>query len=128
MRDQTAYIISKCVDAVRDIGSRIGPGSSRRPTFPAWCKGCAEKALDITQGGAEINFTTLEAVTYATTVDSLLAIKYLVFDQKRCSMAELIAALKANWAGLRGSAGHGQRTRPPNTAGTTTGPTPWRGG
>jgi hypothetical protein len=45
-------------------------------------KGCAEKGLDITQGGAEISFTTLEAVTYATTVDSLLAIKYLIFDKK----------------------------------------------
>jgi len=61
--------------------------------------GCAEKALDITRGGAEINFTTLEAVTYATTVDSLLAIKYLVFDKHQCSMAELIAAMKDNWQG-----------------------------
>jgi formate C-acetyltransferase len=55
--------------------------------------------LDITRGGAELSFTTLEAVTYATTVDSLLAIKHLVFDQKACSMEELVAALKANWVG-----------------------------
>ena len=61
--------------------------------------GCADKGLDVTQGGAEISFTTLEAVTYATTVDSLLAIKYLVFDKKECTMAELIKALKANWQG-----------------------------
>jgi formate C-acetyltransferase len=42
---------------------------------------------------------TIEAVTYATTVDSLLAIKYLVYDQKACSMAELVQALKDNWVG-----------------------------
>jgi hypothetical protein len=36
------------------------------------------KRADVTRGGAELNFTTLEAVTFATTVDSLLAIKYLV--------------------------------------------------
>jgi formate C-acetyltransferase len=62
-------------------------------------KGCAEKCKDVTQGGAEINFTTMEAVTYATTVDSLLAIKYLVFDEKHCTMHELITALTANWHG-----------------------------
>jgi formate C-acetyltransferase len=42
----------------------------------------------------------VEAVTYATTVDSLLAIKDLVFDRRKCSMAELIEALKANWQGF----------------------------
>jgi pyruvate-formate lyase len=47
-----------------------------------------------------LSFTTLEAVTYATTVDSLLAIKYLVFDHQKCSMAELIEALRANWQGF----------------------------
>ena len=33
------------------------------------------------------------------TVDSLLAIKYLVYDQKKCTLAELIRALKDNWQG-----------------------------
>jgi formate C-acetyltransferase len=55
--------------------------------------------MDITEGGAELGYVTIEAVTYATTVDSLLAVKYLVFDQKVCTMAELIQALKDNWNG-----------------------------
>jgi len=38
-------------------------------------------------------------VTYATTVDSLLAIQYLVFDEKKCTMAELLEAMKKNWKG-----------------------------
>jgi formate C-acetyltransferase len=62
-------------------------------------RGCAESGLDVTQGGAEISFVTVEAVTYATTVDSLLAVKYLVFDRKECTMAELAAALRDNWRG-----------------------------
>jgi formate C-acetyltransferase len=41
----------------------------------------------------------MEAVTFATTVDSLLAVKYLVFDEKKCSMDELVRALKDNWEG-----------------------------
>jgi len=96
---QTAYIIRKCVDtyeASESVRARFFP----TPYLSCLVRGCAEKALDITRGGAELNFTTLEAVTYATTVDSLLAIKYLVFDQKKCTMAELIEALKANWRGF----------------------------
>lgn len=62
-------------------------------------KGCAEQGLDITEGGAELGLATLEAVTFATTVDSLLAVKHLVFDNHECTMEELIRALKANWEG-----------------------------
>ena len=32
-------------------------------------------------------------------MDSLLAVKYLIYDKKVCSMKELITALRANWAG-----------------------------
>jgi pyruvate-formate lyase len=69
------------------------------PYVSCLVRGCAEKGLDITEGGAELGYVTIEAVTYATTVDSLLAIKYLVFDQKACTIAELIQALKDNWVG-----------------------------
>jgi formate C-acetyltransferase len=62
-------------------------------------RGCAQKGLDINQGGAELGFVTIEAVTYATTVDSLLAVKYLIYDQKVCTLAELVRALKDNWVG-----------------------------
>lgn len=95
---QTRYIIQKCVDLYEvseSIRSRFFP----TPYLSCMIKGCAQKATDITQGGAEINFTTMEAVTYATTVDSLLAVKYLVFDKKLCTMQELIEALRANWQG-----------------------------
>ncbi len=63
-------------------------------------KGCIDKCLDITQGGAELRYVTVEAVTFATTVDSLLAIKYLVYDRKICTMDYLIKALQNNWVGF----------------------------
>ena len=95
---QTRYIIDKCVEvyeASEAIRARYFPTNY----LSCLVKGCAEKGLDVTQGGAEIGFTTLEAVTFATTVDSLLAIKYLVFDKKICTMRELVDALRANWKG-----------------------------
>lgn len=95
---QTAYIINKCVE-VHERSEAIRAQYFPTPYLSCLVKGCAQKGVDITQGGAEINFTTLEAVTYATTVDALLAVKYLVFDQKKCSMEELVRALRANWEG-----------------------------
>ena len=95
---QTAYIVNKCAD-VYEASEAVRAEYLPTPYLSCLVKGCAEKGLDITRGGAEINLTTLEAVTFATTVDSLLAIKYLVFDKKACSMAELVQALKDNWKG-----------------------------
>ncbi|RJP93732.1 MAG: hypothetical protein C4518_06005 [Desulfobacteraceae bacterium] len=95
---QTRYIIKKCVDLYEkseSVRARFLP----TPYLSCLVKGCAEKGLDVTQGGAEISLVTLEAVTFATTVDALLAIKYLVFDEKKCTMEELVAALKDNWEG-----------------------------
>ena len=50
---------------------------SPTPYLSCMVRGCAEKGLDITQGGPDLFYGTVEAVTYGTTVDSLLAIKYL---------------------------------------------------
>ncbi len=97
-KQQNAYIIKKCVDLYEKSES-IRARFLQTPYLSCLVKGCAEKGLDVTQGGAEISFVTLEAVTYATTVDALLAIKYLVFDEKKCTMNELIRALKDNWEG-----------------------------
>ena len=96
---QTEYIVRKIVD-LYEISESIRAKYNPTPYLSCLVKGCAEKGMDVTQGGAEISFTTIEAVTYATTVDSLLAIKHLVFDKKLVSMEELIKALKANWKGF----------------------------
>ncbi len=96
---QTKYIVEKCVN-LYEVSESIRARFDPTPYLSCLVEGCAEKGLDVTQGGAEISFTTIEAVTYATAVDSLLAIKYLIFDKKIISMKELIKALKANWSGF----------------------------
>ena len=95
---QTAYIIKRCTE-VYEASEAVRAEFLTTPYLSCLVKGCAEQGLDVTKGGAEISFTTLEAVTFATTVDSLLAIKYLVFDKQICSMNQLIEALKDNWQG-----------------------------
>jgi formate C-acetyltransferase len=95
---QTQHIIKRIVD-LYERSEAIRAQYAPTPYLSCLVRGCAEKGLDVTQGGAELNFVTIEAVTYATTVDSLLAVKYLVFDKQLCSMTELISALQNNWRG-----------------------------
>jgi formate C-acetyltransferase len=95
---QTQHIIQKIVELYEQSES-LRADFSPTPYLSCLVRGCAERGLDVTQGGAELNFVTIEAVTYATTVDSLLAVKYLVFDEKICTMGELIQALRDNWVG-----------------------------
>ena len=95
---QTRHIIRRIVELYErseSIRARFAP----TPYVSCLVKGCARKGLDINEGGAELGYVTIEAVTYATTVDSLLAVKYLVYEQKVCTLAELIQALKDNWVG-----------------------------
>ena len=95
---QTREIIQRIV-ALYEQSESLRAEYAPTPYVSCLVRGCAQKGLDITQGGAELGYVTIEAVTYATTVDSLLALKYLVFDEKVCTMAELIQALRDNWVG-----------------------------
>ncbi len=60
---------------------------------------CIAKGQDVSCGGARYNHSGPQAVGIGTTADALAAIRQLVFDEKRVSGAELLAALKANWEG-----------------------------
>jgi len=95
---QTAYIIQHMVDFYERTET-LRATYSPTPYLSTLVRGCAESGKDVTQGGPQLRFVTIEAVTYATTVDSLLAVKYLIFDKKVCTMAELVQALRDNWEG-----------------------------
>ncbi len=95
---QLGHIVRRAVELYErseEIRARFAP----TPYLSCLVRGCAEKGLDVTRGGAELGFVTIEGVTFATTVDSLLAIRYLVFEKKECSMRELVQALRDNWEG-----------------------------
>ncbi len=108
---QLTYVIRRTV-ALYERSTALRAAYSPTPYLSCLVRGCADKALDCTQGGAELSFVTVEGVTFATTVDSLLAIKYLVFDQKLCDMDTLIKALKANWKGYEVLQAHAKNRAP----------------
>lgn len=96
--EQTRHIVKAIVE-LYERGESLRAAYHPTPYLSTLVRGCAAKGKDITQGGPELNFVTIEGVTFATTVDSLLAVRHLVFDRKACSMDELITALKDNWKG-----------------------------
>jgi trans-4-hydroxy-L-proline dehydratase len=95
---QTRHIIRRIAEEYEKSES-LRAKYAPTPYVSCLVKGCAQKGLDINEGGAELGYVTIEAVTYATTVDSLLAVKYLVYDNQFCTLAELIQALRDNWVG-----------------------------
>ncbi|MEW5736242.1 MAG: pyruvate formate lyase family protein [Thermodesulfobacteriota bacterium] len=95
---QVRYLIGKAMQ-VYEASEQVRVRFCPTPYLSCLVRGCAEKAMDVTRGAAELSFVTIEAVTFATTVDSLLAVKHLVFDTRSCTMAELKKALLDNWQG-----------------------------
>lgn len=62
-------------------------------------KGCIEKGLSYLEGGPVYCVRSPHIGGFADTVNSLYAIKKLVYDEKKLSFAEFIEILKNNWEG-----------------------------
>ncbi len=69
------------------------------PIVSATMDGCMESGKDVMYGGAKYNSTGFAGVGIGTATDSLVAIKYMVFDEKLCTARELYDAILADWEG-----------------------------
>ena len=85
---------------------------------------CMKHCLDLhtPQIPEGLNFGYFEYIGYGTVVDSLAAVKKLVFEDKKLSMGELLEALGADFEGHEDV--RGLLRAPPATATTTYTPTP----
>jgi len=99
VRKQLDYLIEvNCLgsNVVEKVFSEVTP----TPYMSIFIDGCMEKGKDVMQGGAVLYagpgtiFAGLG--TYA---DSMAAVKKLVYDEKRFTLAELVEAMDANWEG-----------------------------
>ncbi len=69
------------------------------PLFSSTLGDCIEKAADYTEGGARYQDDHYLCFGLPNIVDSLLAIRELCFEQKRCSLPEYLDAVRNNWEG-----------------------------
>ncbi|MFA5065470.1 MAG: pyruvate formate lyase family protein [Dehalococcoidia bacterium] len=61
--------------------------------------GCIENGRNVSRGGARYNSSGVSIIGLTNVVDSLMAIKKLVYDEKRIKFAELKKAIDNNFAG-----------------------------
>lgn len=71
-----------------------------RPFLSSCIENCMETGKDLSKGGAKYNIgPVITGIGLAVAANSLAAIRQLVFEDKVCDMATLVAALRANWVG-----------------------------
>ena len=71
-----------------------------RPFLSSCIEHCMESGKDLSQGGAKYTIgPVITGIGLAVVANSLAAVKKLVFEDGVCTMAELAAALRANWEG-----------------------------
>ena len=99
VRTQLQAILEKTLGVLRvhdSLMHDICPSLFMSPTYENSITGGVELYA---RGGAKYNNTSLPGVGIATLVDSLLAVKNVVFTRKLVTMAQLREILKNNWAG-----------------------------
>lgn len=69
------------------------------PILSATYESSVEKGVDVMEGGAKYNNSSLQLLGIASLCDGVAAVKRLVYDEKRISFTELAEALKNDWKG-----------------------------
>lgn len=96
--EQLRHIIKTAVETY-GISDELRATYEPVPYLSAMVDGCMEKGLDVNAGGAVYNYVTVEGVGFATASDSVTAVKKLIYEDKKVSMAELLEALRDNFDG-----------------------------
>ncbi|MCF2638528.1 choline trimethylamine-lyase [uncultured Fusobacterium sp.] len=99
VKEQIKYI-TKWTSIATVISQRVHREVAPKPLMSLMYEGCMEKGRGVEAGGAMYNFGP--GVVWsglATYVDSMAAIKKLVFDDKKYTLKEIRDALKADFVG-----------------------------
>jgi pyruvate formate-lyase/glycerol dehydratase family glycyl radical enzyme len=97
-RAQVEYMVGQVVEGLEGL-AQAHAEQRPVPLASSLTDDCLARGLDLTAGGARYNFTGVQGVGVAIVGDSLAAIDRLVFDEKRITMEELLAALDTDFEG-----------------------------
>jgi len=95
--DQVKFFTEKLV-TLSNITDAIEAQWLPQPFNSALLDGCIENATDV----RELHYwhkTNIQPVGHTTVVNALVAMKKLIFEEKKVTMAELVLALRDNWEG-----------------------------
>ena len=75
------------------------PAINNAPLLSSTFESCVEKGADAYDGGAKYNNSSITAFSVANTADALVAVKKLVYEEKRFTLSEFTEILENNWEG-----------------------------
>ncbi|MDD5711949.1 MAG: pyruvate formate lyase family protein [Smithellaceae bacterium] len=84
---------------VGNIADALYEEYAPRPFLSSLIDDCITRAQDVREWNYKPDYRDITLFGLNTTADSLAAVKKIVFDEKKATMEELLAALKANWKG-----------------------------
>ena len=94
---QLAWLIGQAVE-LNEMMGRTHQQCLPTPLLSALFEGPMEQGRDLIFGGARYNSSGATHIGFADTVDSLSAIEQAIFIDRRCTFAELTAALASDFA------------------------------
>ena len=95
---QLDFIISRSAEAI-GAHERQWPQINPSPLIAGTIDDCLTRGKDIGQGGAHYNAAGFIGIGLANACDSLLAVRQVVFDQKRFTMDEILSAIRHDFDG-----------------------------
>lgn len=96
---QARRLIAKIVEA-SNLRDHLYAECLPAPMISAFIDGCLDSGNDVTQGGARYDLAGISMINaLANVIDSLLVLKKLVFEERRFTFREFLAAMDDNFAG-----------------------------
>ena len=95
---QLIHIVD-CAACVSDDSERDFAKIHSSPIYTSASRDALLRRRDVFAGGARYKNSSINALGLATLVDSLAAIKRIVFDERRVGLSELSSILGKNWEG-----------------------------
>jgi pyruvate formate-lyase/glycerol dehydratase family glycyl radical enzyme len=102
-KQQVIYNYDVHMNLFKEMHKYVEQESAYMPFASAWLEGCIENATDLSRGGdkyyMEIEGGHFVDRAISDTADCLIALKRAVFEDKICTMDEMLKALEANFEG-----------------------------
>ncbi|HWR11363.1 MAG TPA: formate C-acetyltransferase/glycerol dehydratase family glycyl radical enzyme [Rectinemataceae bacterium] len=97
-RRQMDHFVERMIKAC-DFVDRLHAELLPSPFLSSVIDGCAEKALDVTAGGARYNLSGIQAIQAANVADCLAVAKKCVYEDKSLRAEDLLAAIRKDYEG-----------------------------
>lgn len=96
VKAQISHLVNRATNYITKIEPYYGTVNPD-PLLSCQYEDCLRRGVDIYDGGAKYNNSSLSFYSLASLVDSLCAIKALVFEEKALTLPQLTEVLKNNW-------------------------------